>query len=126
MIYTDTSTFGGEDQNVTQVPDPSVVAGRWGLLPAGRFPACDDLDTAMVGYMLMTPETRGNPVSGEGAYGIAWTISSMGAGSDGQRRIPVKAVDQEWITQTLLMADGSLYQRVRTNKTAFTKFVKRW
>lgn len=58
MIYTDTSVFGGEDQNVTQVPDPSVVAGL-----AWRFPACDNMDTAMVEYMLLASETVGNPVS---------------------------------------------------------------
>ncbi|HAB4051794.1 TPA_asm: hypothetical protein GBY29_18700, partial [Salmonella enterica subsp. diarizonae] len=125
MIYTATM-LGDSTLNVTQVPDPSVVAGRWGLLPAGRFPECISLDTAMVGFMLVTPDTTGNPASGEDAYGIAWTLSTMGAGNDGQRCIPERAVDQEWITQILFMADGSLYERVRTNKMAFTKFVKRW
>ncbi|EDV5020544.1 hypothetical protein ID80_000998 [Salmonella enterica subsp. enterica serovar Ball] len=126
MIYTETDTLGGGTSDITEVPDPAVVAGRWGLLPAGRFPQCDDLDTAMMGYMLVTPDTRGNPQSGETAFGMAWTLSTMGAGNDGRRSIPVQAVDQEWITQVLFMADGSLYQRVRTNKTAFTTFVKRW
>ncbi|ECI4647696.1 hypothetical protein ID80_005075 [Salmonella enterica subsp. enterica serovar Ball] len=126
MIYTETDMPGIGTSDVTEVPDPAVVAGRWGLLPAGRFPQCDDLDTAMVGYMLVTPQTTGNPQSGEDAYGIVWTLSTAGAGSDGRRCIPVQAVDQEWITQVLFMADGSLYERVRTNNAAFTAFVKRW
>ncbi|ECI4647636.1 hypothetical protein ID80_004201 [Salmonella enterica subsp. enterica serovar Ball] len=126
MIYTTAGIPGSSARSDTQIPDPAVVAGRWGLLPAGRFPACASLDTAMVGYMLVTPQTTGNPQSGEKAYGIVRTLSTAGAGSDGRRCIPVQAVDQEWITQALFMADGSLYERIRTNNASFTAFVKRW
>ncbi|EBY1700119.1 hypothetical protein DU083_22225 [Salmonella enterica subsp. enterica serovar Javiana] len=126
MIYANTPVLGSVEKHEQQIPDPSVVAGRWGLLPAGKFPACANLDTAMVGYMLVTPSTIGNPQSGAAAYGIAWTIATLGAGDDGRRRLPSPAVDQEWITQVLLMGDGSLFERVRTNRLAFTPFVKRW
>ncbi|HBZ9867374.1 TPA: hypothetical protein MND73_004304 [Salmonella enterica subsp. houtenae] len=127
MIYSNTVVLGKVIRNVLQVPDPQVVAGRWGLLPSDRFETCVALDTAMVGYMQVTPQTAGNPQSGSGAWGIVQTLSTYGAGDDGKRSLgaPPRG-SQEWVTQILFMADGSLYTRTRTNEEAFKPFVKRW
>lgn len=127
MIYNNTARLGKGIREVNQVPDPSVVAGRWGLLPAGAFPVCVDLDTAMVGYMQVTPQTGHNPLSGDSGRGIVQTLSTYGAGNDGQRLLSAPAANsQEWVTQILFMADGSLYTRTRTNAEKWKAFVKRW
>ncbi|EDG3206428.1 DUF977 family protein [Salmonella enterica] len=79
-----------------------------------------------VGYMTVTPDTKGNPQSGDVAFGMVQTLDSLGAGNDGQKVIPAVGAAKEWITQILFMADGSLYTRARVNNNGFQPFVKRW
>ncbi|EDQ7909940.1 hypothetical protein CFL29_005272 [Salmonella enterica] len=80
----------------------------------------------MIGYMLVTPDTKGNPQSGDLAYGQVQTLDSFGAGNDGQRTLPPVGEIKEWVMQIVLMADGSMYSRNRINNGAFQPFVKRW
>ncbi|EHG9339365.1 hypothetical protein J6F59_001901 [Salmonella enterica] len=125
MIIANTNTLGEQ----TGQPAPNLadlIAGRFGLLHAKDAPVCTNLDTAMVGYMLITPDTVKNPQSGDSAYGMVRTLDSLGAGDDGQKIIPPTGGTKEWITQILLMADGSLYTRCRVNNNAFLQFIKRW
>ncbi|EAA6549928.1 hypothetical protein DRK11_08665, partial [Salmonella enterica subsp. diarizonae] len=103
-----------------------LIAGRFGLFHAEDAPICDNLDNAIIGYMTITPDTKGNPQSGDFAYGQVQSIDSLGAGNDGKKVIPPVGGAKEWITQILLMADGSLYSRSRVNNGGFQPFVKRW
>ncbi|ECW0107058.1 hypothetical protein J9T75_002954 [Salmonella enterica] len=126
MILTNTNTLGAQTGQ-SAVPNlAELIAGRFGLLHAEDAPICTNLDTAMVGYMLITPDTKGNPQSGNLAYGQVQTLDSLGAGDNGQKVIPPVGGAKEWITQILFMADGSLYTRARVNENAFLPFVKRW
>lgn len=126
MILTNTNTLGAQTGQ-SAVPNlAELIAGRFGLLHAEDAPVCTNLDTAMVGYMLITPDTKGNPQSGNLAYGQVQTLDSLGAGDNGQKVIPPVGGAKEWITQILFMADGSLYTRARVNENAFLPFVKRW
>ncbi|ECW0050677.1 hypothetical protein F3P81_14160 [Salmonella enterica subsp. enterica] len=126
MILTNTNTLGAQTRQ-SAVPNlAELIAGRFGLLHAEDAPICTNLDTAMVGYMLITPDTKGNPQSGNLAYGQVQTLDSLGADNDGQKVIPPVGGTKEWITQILFMADGSLYTRARVNENAFLPFVKRW
>ncbi|EBA4379755.1 hypothetical protein MDN60_002703 [Salmonella enterica] len=125
MITVNTNTLGAQTgQPVPNLAD--LIAGRFGLLHAEDAPVCTDLDTAKVGYMTITPDTKGNPQSGDFAYGQVQTVDSLGAGNDGQKVIPPVGGSREWITQILLMADGSLYSRSRVNNGGFQPFIKRW
>ncbi|EBU3912552.1 hypothetical protein CWK15_14035 [Salmonella enterica] len=128
MITTNTNTLGAQGgQSTPSVPGlAELIAGRFGLLHAEDAPFCPDLDTAIVGYMTITPDTKGNPQSGDFAYGQVQTLDSLGAGNDGQKLIPPVGGAKEWITQILLMADGSLYSRSRVNANGFQPFIKRW
>ncbi|EHJ3655070.1 hypothetical protein J9T75_000205 [Salmonella enterica] len=126
MILTNTNTLGAQTRQ-SAVPNlAELIAGRFGLLHAEDAPICTNLDTAMVGYMLITPDTKGNPQSGNLAYGQVQTLDSLGAGDNGQKVIPPVGGAKEWITQILLMADGSLYSRSRVNENGFQPFIKRW
>lgn len=125
MITVNKNTLGAQ----TGQPVPNLaelIAGRFGLLHAKDAPVCNNLDTAAVGYMTVTPDTNGNPQSGDMAFGMVQTLNSLGAGNDGQKVIPPVGGAKEWITQILFMADGSLYTRARVNNNSFQPFVKRW
>ncbi|HFE7541951.1 TPA: hypothetical protein ACGADT_003233 [Salmonella enterica subsp. enterica serovar Newport] len=125
MITVNTNTLGAQ----TGLPAPNLadlIAGRFGLFHAKDAPFCDNLDTAMMGYMMITPGTKGNPQSGDMAFGMVQTLDSLGADNDGQKVIPPVGGAKEWITQILLMADGSLYSRSRVNANDFQPFIKRW
>ncbi|EAS5299209.1 hypothetical protein MKM07_002883 [Salmonella enterica] len=125
MITVNTNTLGAQ----TGQPAPNLadlIAGRFGLFAANGAQICTNLDVAMVGYMMIIPDTKGNPQSGDMAYGMVQTLDSLGAGNDGQKVIPPVGAAKEWITQILLMADGSLYTRSRVNNGAFQPFIKRW
>ncbi|ECJ4380241.1 hypothetical protein DLB95_24265 [Salmonella enterica subsp. diarizonae] len=125
MITVNTNTLGAQ----TGQPAPNLadlIAGRFGLFHAEDAPICDNLDNAIIGYMTITPDTKGNPQSGDFAYGQVQSIDSLGAGNDGKKVIPPVGGAKEWITQILLMADGSLYSRSRVNNGGFQPFVKRW
>ncbi|EIX5506254.1 hypothetical protein MKO94_002607 [Salmonella enterica] len=125
MITVNTNTLGAQ----TGQPAPNLadlIAGRFGLFAANGAQICTNLDVAMVGYMMIIPDTKGNPQSGDMAYGMVQTLDSLGAGNDGQKVIPPVGAAKEWIKQILLMADGSLYTRSRVNNGAFQPFIKRW
>ncbi|EBG0124357.1 hypothetical protein FIF56_12630 [Salmonella enterica subsp. enterica] len=125
MITVNTNTLGAQ----TGQPTPNLaelIAGRFGLFHAKDAPVCNNLDTATVGYMTVTPDTKGNPQSGDVAFGMVQTLDSLGAGNDGQKVIPPVGAAKEWITQILFMADGSLYTRARVNANGFQPFIKRW
>ncbi|HBL9998245.1 TPA: hypothetical protein LT059_002752 [Salmonella enterica subsp. enterica serovar Kodjovi] len=125
MITANKNTLGAQ----TGQPTPNLselIAGRFGLFHAKDAPVCNNLDTATVGYMTVTPDTNGNPQSGDMAFGMVQTLNSLGAGDDGQKVIPPVGGSKEWITQILFMADGSLYTRARVNNNSFQPFVKRW
>ncbi|EGG3070876.1 hypothetical protein MOR33_004734 [Salmonella enterica] len=125
MIIPYTNTLGA--QSGQPAPDlAEVVAGRFGLFHAKDAPVCENLDNAMVAYMAITPDTKGNPQTGNMAFGIVQTLDSLGAGDNGQKVIPSVGGAKEWITQILFMADGSLYTRARVNNNAFQPFIKRW
>ncbi|END3473495.1 hypothetical protein ABL142_002318 [Salmonella enterica] len=125
MITVNTNTLGA----LTGQPAPNLadlIAGRFGLFHAKDAPFCDNLDAAMMGYMMITPNTKGNPQSGDMAFGMVQTLDSLGAGDGGQKVIPPVGGAKEWVTQVILMADGSLYSRARVNNMAFQPFIKRW
>ncbi|EEN5589354.1 hypothetical protein [Salmonella enterica] len=125
MIIANTNTLGA--QAGQPAPDlADLIAGRFGLFHAKEAPVCTNLNTATAGYMMITPATKGNPQSGDMAYGMVQTLDSLGAGDDGQKAIPPVGGAKEWITQILLMADGSLYSRSRVNANGFQPFIKRW
>ncbi|EHL4535625.1 hypothetical protein KCE03_001044 [Salmonella enterica subsp. enterica serovar 4,[5],12:b:-] len=125
MIIPNTNTLGAQvGQPAPNLAD--LIAGRFGLFHAEDAPICDNLDNAIIGYMAITPDTKGNPQSGDFAYGQVQSIDSLGAGNDGQKVIPAVGAAKEWITQILFMADGSLYTRARVNNNGFQPFVKRW
>lgn len=125
MITVNTNTLGAQSgQPAPNLAD--LIAGRFGLFHAKDAPVCEDLDTAKVAYMTITPDTKGNPQSGPMAYGNLQTLDSLGAGDDGQKVIPTVGGAKEWITQILFMADGSLYTRARVNTNDFQPFIKRW
>lgn len=125
MIIANTNTLG-EQSGQPALNLAELVAGRFGLFYAEDAPVCANLDTAISGYMTVTPDTKGNPQSGNLAYGMVQMLNSLGAGTDGRRAIPATGGTKEWITQILLMADGSLYTRCRVNNNAFQSWVKRW
>lgn len=125
MIAVNSNTLGAQGgQPAPNLAD--LIAGRFGLFHAKDAPVCNNLDTAAVGYMTVTPDTNGNPQSGDMAFGMVQTLNSLGAGNDGQKVIPLVGGAKEWITQILFMADGSLYTRARVNNNSFQPFVKRW
>ncbi|MMS77489.1 hypothetical protein D9O31_13195 [Salmonella enterica] len=125
MITVNTNTLGAQPgQSAPNMAD--LIAGRFGLFHAKEAPICDNLDNAIIGYMTITPDTKGNPQSGDFAYGQVQSIDSLGAGDDGKKVIPPVGGAKEWITQILLMADGSLYSRARVNANGFQPFIKRW
>lgn len=128
MIMTNTNTLGEQSGQATATTPnlADLISGRFGLLHAKDAPVCASLDTAMIGYMFVTPNTQGNPQSGDMAFGMVQTLDSFGAGNDGQRTVPPVGSVKEWITQILFMADGSLYTRTRVNNNAFQPFIKRW
>ncbi|EAV6574702.1 hypothetical protein FAS80_18260 [Salmonella enterica] len=123
MIITNSNTLGAPAEMQLAL---AALSGRFGLFYAEDAPLCADLDTATMGYMTITPDTKGNPQSGELAYGNVQTLDSLGAGADGRKAIPETGGAKEWITQILLMADGSIYTRIRVNNMAFQPFAKRW
>lgn len=123
MIIVNSNTLGAP---AGSAPGIASLAGKFGLFHAGDAPVCANLNTATVGYMKITPDTKGNPQSGSMAYGMVQTLDSLGAGDDGQRVIPAVGSAKEWIAQILFMADGSMYTRFRVNNNAFQAFVKRW
>ncbi|EHJ3657143.1 hypothetical protein J9T75_002336 [Salmonella enterica] len=126
MILTNINTLGAQTGQ-SAVPNlAELIAGRFGLFAANGAPICTNLDTAMMGYMMIIPVTKGNPQLGDFAYGMVQTLDSLGAGDNGQKVIPPVGGAKEWITQILFMADGSLYTRARVNENAFLPFVKRW
>lgn len=124
MITVNTNTLGA--QTGQPAPLAELIAGRFGLFAANGAQICTNLDVAMVGYMMIIPDTKGNPQSGDMAFGMVQTLDSLGAGNDGQKVIPPVGAAKEWITQILLMADGSLYTRSRVNNGGFQPFIKRW
>ncbi|EED3050287.1 hypothetical protein QG11_23815 [Salmonella enterica subsp. enterica serovar Virchow] len=126
MITVNTNTLGAQSGQSAAPNLADLIAGRFGLLHAEDAPICDNLDNAIIGYMTITPDTKGNPQSGDFAYGQVQSIDSLGAGNDGQKVIPPVGGSREWITQILLMADGSLYSRSRVNNGSFQPFIKRW
>ncbi|EDU6365843.1 hypothetical protein ACE073_003718 [Salmonella enterica] len=123
MITTNSTTLGESAEMQIAL---SALSGRFGLFHAKDAPVCANLDTATAGYMSITPETKGNPVTGSAAYGMVQTLNSFGAGADGRKVIPPVGGVKEWIIQVLFMGDGSLYTRCRVNNGAFQQFVKRW
>lgn len=127
MITVNTNTLGAQGgQSTPSVPGlAELIAGRFGLFHAEDAPICDNLDNAIIGYMAITPDTKGNPQSGDFAYGQVQSVDSLGAGNDGQKVIPTVGSSREWITQILLMADGSLYSRSRVNNGGFQPFIRR-
>ncbi|EBC7338195.1 hypothetical protein ACOIPX_003439 [Salmonella enterica] len=126
MIIANTNTLGAQSGQSAALNLADLIAGRFGLFHAEDAPICDNLDNAIIGYMTITPDTKGNPQSGDFAYGQVQTLDSLGAGDDGQKIIPPVGGAKEWITQIILMADGSLYSRARVNNMAFQPFIKRW
>lgn len=125
MIIPNTNTLGAQGgQPALNLAE--LTAGRFGLFHAKDAPVCADLDAATVGYMMITPGTKGNPQAGDYAYGMVQTLDSLGAGDDGQLKVPPVGGAKEWITQILFMADGSMYTRARVNANAFQPFIKRW
>lgn len=125
MITVNSNTLGAQGgQPAPNLAD--LIAGRFGLFYGEGAPVCADLDMAIVGYMGITPDTKGNPQSGNTAYGVVQTLDSLGAGDDGQKSIPPVGGTREWITQILFMGDGSLYTRARVNNNPFQPFIKRW
>ncbi|EEM6320239.1 hypothetical protein Q1B84_001523 [Salmonella enterica] len=123
MITTNTNTLGAPAEMQIAL---EALSGRFGLFYAEDAPVCEDLNSAIVGYVSITPDTHGNPQSGELAYGNVQTLDSLGAGADGRKVIPETGGAKEWITQVAFMADGSLYSRIRVNNNAFQSWVKRW
>ncbi|EHK1059208.1 hypothetical protein R4U18_001617 [Salmonella enterica] len=128
MIIPNANTLGEQSGQTAATPPnlADLISGRFGLFYADDAPVCENLDTAMIGYMLVTPDTKGNPQSGALAYGQLQTLDSFGAGNDGQRTLPPVGEIKEWVMQIVLMADGSMYSRNRINNGAFQPFVKRW
>lgn len=128
MIILNSNTLGEQSgQTTATLPNlADLISGRFGLLHAEDAPVCENLDTAMIGYMLVTPDTKGNPQSGDLAYGQLQTLDSFGAGNDGQRTVPPVGETKEWVMQIVLMADGSMYSRNRINNGTFQPFVRRW
>lgn len=128
MIILNSNTLGEQSGQTAATPPnlADLISGRFGLFYADDAPVCENLDTAMIGYMLVTPDTKGNPQSGALAYGHLQTLDSLGAGNDGQRTLPPVGEIKEWVMQVVLMADGSMYSRNRINNGAFQPFVKRW
>ncbi|EAA4186796.1 hypothetical protein QF20_002277 [Salmonella enterica subsp. enterica] len=125
MITVNSNTLGAQNgQPALNLAD--LIAGRFGLFHAKDAPVCTNLDTARVGYMAVTPDTKGNPQSGNMAFGMVQTLDSLGAGEDGQRPVPPVGDIKEWITQILFMADGSMYTRARVNNNGYLPFIKRW
>ncbi|ECG8814126.1 hypothetical protein FOE31_20240 [Salmonella enterica] len=128
MIILNSNTLGEQSGQTAATPPnlADLISGRFGLFYADDAPVCENLDTAMIGYMLVTPDTKGNPQSGALAYGQVQTLDSFGAGNDGQRTLPPVGEIKEWVMQIVLMADGSMYSRNRINNGTFQPFIKRW
>ncbi|EKS0039549.1 hypothetical protein QA102_002409 [Salmonella enterica] len=128
MIILNSNTLGEQSGQTAATPPnlADLISGRFGLFYADDAPVCENLDTAMIGYMLVTPDTKGNPQSGALAYGHLQTLDSFGAGNDGQRTVPPVGETKEWVMQVVLMADGSMYSRNRINNGTFQPFIKRW
>ncbi|EGO2818966.1 hypothetical protein ITU92_003108 [Salmonella enterica] len=128
MIIPNANTLGEQSGQTAAAPPnlADLISGRFGLFYADDAPVCENLDTAMIGYMLVTPDTKGNPQSGALAYGQLQTLDSFGAGNDGQRTLPPVGEIKEWVMQIVLMADGSMYSRNRINNGTFQPFIKRW
>lgn len=126
MIIPNTNTLGAQSGQSVVPSLAELMAGKFGLFHAKDAPVCTELNTARVGYMAVTPDTRGNPQPGNMAYGVVQTLDSLGCGESGNRQIPPAGDAKEWIMQILFMADGSLYTRSRINDGAFSPFIKRW
>ncbi|ECW3056303.1 hypothetical protein F3X21_00700 [Salmonella enterica] len=126
MIIPNTNTLGEQSGQAAAAPNLAELSGRFGLFYAGDASICADLGAATVGYMAVAPGTKGNPQTGEQAYGMVQTLDSFGAGSDGRRAVPPVGELKEWVMQILFMVDGSLYTRSRINAGEFPPFIKRW
>ncbi|EFQ9239871.1 hypothetical protein H0J56_003872 [Salmonella enterica] len=127
MIIPNTNTLGEQSgQTTSTTPNLADLSGRFGLFHANDATVCENLDTAMIGYMLVTPDTKGNPQSGDQVFGMVQTLDSLGAGDDGRRTLPPVGGSKEWVIQILFAADGSLYTRYRVNNGKFSPFIKRW
>ncbi|EJM4066100.1 hypothetical protein NOJ64_000615 [Salmonella enterica] len=102
----------------------AMLSGIFGSMPAGKMGICPDANTALIGWEIVTPETKNHP-SPVARYGTIWTIDTMGCGNDGKRRIPVNTIMQEWVNQLAMMNDNTIMMRQRINTDPWGVWV-RW
>ncbi|EJQ8214214.1 hypothetical protein OD214_000613 [Salmonella enterica] len=107
--------------------DPSQIAGRFGAFPASEMETVDDMDTAPVGpyevrkggeprYM---KGTKNIPPAAQ-PYGTLLTISSLGAGQYGKRRITNPLQDNEFVYQIYFDTSLTLFTRSGFGRDGFT------
>ncbi|EKY9205816.1 hypothetical protein AB4V44_001380 [Salmonella enterica] len=110
-----------------QLPDidPLAIAGLFGSIPAGPMEIVSDFDTAMMGFMRCTDSVPGIP-NPAWPWGIAWTVSSKGAGSTGRRYIPAVLEQGEVTYQLFYATNGSLYSRGGIWLTGWGNWTQRW
>ncbi|EKK3319526.1 hypothetical protein PMI54_004876 [Salmonella enterica] len=107
--------------------DPSQIAGRFGGFPAGEMETIDDMDTAPVGPYAVRKGgetgymkgTKNIPPAAQ-PWGTVLTVSSLGAGQDGKRRITKPLQDNEFVMQLYFDTSLTLYTRSGYGKNGFT------
>ncbi|EMA8409187.1 hypothetical protein AAII14_003307 [Salmonella enterica subsp. diarizonae serovar 50:k:z] len=116
-----------------ELPDIDInqLAGSFGGFPAGEMETIDDMDTAPVGPYVV--RKGGEPAYMKGTknipptaqpYGALLTISSLGAGQDGKRRITNPLQDNEFVYQLYFDTSLTLFTRSGLGKGGFTPWKK--
>lgn len=105
--------------------DITQIAGRFGALPAGTLDTVRSFNTARIGVMRATRAVSGAP-DASWPWGFLQTVSSAGAGNDGQRNLSLPLAATEIVIQHFLSTSGALYSRTAFGSAGFTPWKKIW
>ncbi|EAA7987841.1 hypothetical protein CJ745_21495 [Salmonella enterica subsp. enterica] len=118
---------------IPEIPDIDIaqMAGRFGGFPVGEMETIDDMDTAPVGTYVVRKggesgymkATKNIPPAAQ-PYGTVLTISSVGAGEDGRRRITIPLPDDEFVYQLYFDTSLALFTRSGFGAGGFTPWKK--
>lgn len=105
--------------------DITQIAGRFGALPGGFLETVTGFNTARIGFMRAIRAVSGAP-DASWPWGILWTVSSSGAGTDGLRNLTDPLSADEVAVQLFWSTSGALYSRAGFGSAGFTPWKKPW
>lgn len=122
-------TENGGSPSITVIqrilPEGALATGIFGAIgSAGTLPLAD-CNTAVSGLGKTSSATKNVP-DRSWPWGIVFTVSSEGAGTEGLREIPAKLDDGEVVYQMYFDTKSNLYVRSATWLTGWSGWVKRW